>query len=61
MLPRAAIDMDNPYMNLEYKKLYILFKRGKRAQIYIFFLKKKIYKIMKKWKRMILKQILKEK
>lgn len=55
MLPRDAMDMDNPYMNIEYKKLYVLLKEGKRTKIYIFFVKKKIYKIMKKWKKTILK------
>jgi len=55
MLPGNSIDLENKFLNLEYKKLYFLLENKKYNSIHSYFLKRKCYRKLREWKRKIIK------
>jgi hypothetical protein len=51
MLPGKDVQLDNPYMNVAYKKLYEAWQTQDHKDIKKYFRKKKYYGMLKKWKR----------
>jgi hypothetical protein len=51
MLPGKDVQLDNPYMNVAYKKLYEAWRTKDNKAIKKYFRKKKYYGMLKKWKR----------
>ena len=54
MLPKDTWDLKNPYENEIYKKLYYWLENSNRKAIWWYFVKKKWYQYLKKWKRKVL-------
>ena len=57
MLPDDAYDPNNPYENEAYKKIYFWLKNKNTKTIWWYFLKKKWYQKIRKWKRNVLTKI----
>ncbi len=54
MLPGQKVDLDNTYLNAEYKKLYIMLEKQAFSDIYRYFRRKKCYRKLREWKRKVL-------
>lgn len=54
MLPEQNIDLDNTYLNAEYKKLYLLLEEKAFRDIERYFRRKKCYRKLREWKRKVL-------
>lgn len=54
MLPEQKIDLDNTYLNAEYKKLYLLLEKRAFRDIDSYFRRKKCYRKLREWKRKVL-------
>lgn len=53
MLPEYAYDLDNPYENEDYKKLYVWLQEKNASAISFYFARKKCYQKLKKWKKVL--------
>ena len=54
MLPERNIDLDNTYLNAEYKKLYLLLEKKAFRDMNCYFRRKKCYRKLREWKRKVL-------
>ena len=55
MLPGQNVDLDNTYLNEEYKNLYLLLEEKAYSKIHRYFRRKKCYRKLREWKRKILR------
>lgn len=51
MLPAKQMDLNDKYVNQEYKKLYLSLEKKEFSSIHRYFLKKKCYRKLREWKR----------